>query len=375
MKHILFVTPKLGRSGSEFYLHNLIRNIDPRTFKITVYTIQKGDFVGAIKTIKYYSLDSYLELQRKPLKSIKNKIFGRRNLEERFFLSVVKKVNPSLIYINTLAIPNYLELSKMTNIPMVLHVHELEQALFHNNFQNEIICKDVKKVVACSEANKSVIKTLGYTGDLTVLPPAIDTMSIKPNKSSTALKKQLGIKKNDFVLIMSGSTDVNKDPITFLKSAERLLKLNKSFKFLWIGGDFEKGIGLYVEKLTAALRLSEKVKWISHINSNLYYDYLNLADCLMLTSRRDSFPLVMIENAFLGKPIVSFNSGGVAEFVNQATIGSITKNNHIEDLVESVMEIYNNYSRINSHTCKDRASEFDIKLNASKWANEISKLF
>ncbi len=374
MKHILFITPKLGRSGSEFYLHNIISSLDKSKYKVSVYSIQNGDFIGSIPNVQYYVLESYLAKQRQTIYSLKNKFLKKTNLEKYYFLEVVDKCKPDLLYINTLAIPSYIELASLYNIPKLLHVHELEQAVFHNKQQNDHICNDIDKIITCSDANKKVIRTLGYKGVLTVLAPAIDLNSIQIKKERSEILNELEFKETDFIWVMSGSTDMNKNPLDFLDCAMRMINFNDTFRFLWIGGDFNSGIGLYVKKRTEELGLSDYIKWVGHINSNEFYCYLNLANCFLLTSQRDSFPLVMIQNAFLGKPIVSYNSGGVKDFINKPTVGVLATEMHTKSLISAALEAHENISSFNSEECKARALMFDMKLHIIKWEQEVNDI-
>lgn len=73
-----------------------------------------------------------------------------------------------------------------------------------------------------------------------------------------------------------------------------------------------------------------------------YYDYLNIIDSLLLTSRQDSFPLVMIEANFLGKPILSFDSGGSTEFIIKNKTGNVCNSWNASDMLDHMMELYRN---------------------------------
>lgn len=374
MIKILFISQKFGTTGSEKYLFDLISHLDKTKYDISLLSLKNGNLQNIIKGIKEYSLENFFHEQRRAIYSLINKIFNNNNLEAKYFKGLVDKIDPDLIYINTLAIPLYIEMVYNTKRKFVIHSHELEQALFHNSYQNSILVDYPELIITCSNSNLKVLEILGRNDKIKVLNPAIDLNQVNPSISNNIIRKQLGIAEDDFVWVMSGGTDINKDPIIFVEIAQIIVSRHPNAKFLWIGGNQDEGTGLYSKMLSKHLVLQKNVFWINHINSDSYYNFLNIADCLLLTSRRDSFPLVMIENAALGKPIVSFNSGGVSEFVNSPKIGYVINERSIEKMTDVMINIMLDPSQFNKQTIEMRALEFDIKKHIIKWEEIISTI-
>ena len=86
----------------------------------------------------------------------------------------------------------------------------------------------------------------------------------------------------------------------------------------------------------------------------------------MLTAKEDPFPLVMMEAAYLGKPIVGYNSGGISEFIQEGMGKSIDSFNP-KDLTEAMISVENKTLIIDKEKLKNRALEFDIQNQISKW--------
>jgi len=97
-----------------------------------------------------------------------------------------------------------------------------------------------------------------------------------------------------------------------------------------------------------------------------YYNYLALADGLVLTSREDPFPLIMIEAAALGMPIAAFNSGGVKEFVKEG-MGIVIDSNNTEDLVLAMNKIMRQEVKLDNAISVSRANDFDVKVQVQSW--------
>ena len=92
----------------------------------------------------------------------------------------------------------------------------------------------------------------------------------------------------------------------------------------------------------------------------------------LLTSRQDPFPLVMIEAALLGKPIVSFPSGGVSEFVKEG-MGIVTQDISIKQMVKAIRSIMRGETVTSSEKSNEVASRFNIDNGYNDWIKLIDK--
>ena len=97
-----------------------------------------------------------------------------------------------------------------------------------------------------------------------------------------------------------------------------------------------------------------------------YYDYLNIANGFVLTAKEDPFPLVMIEAAYLEKPIVGYNSGGISEFVQEG-MGKSVDSFKPKDLAEAMNQVQHKTLKIDKEKLKNRAMTFDIQNQISQW--------
>ena len=82
--------------------------------------------------------------------------------------------------------------------------------------------------------------------------------------------------------------------------------------FLWIGGTTPREFAAW----SADGPCSERVRFVGPVDNP--YPWLAALDIFVLPSRADSFPLVVIEAMLLGKPVVAFSVGDVAEQVGDA---------------------------------------------------------
>ena len=146
-------------------------------------------------------------------------------------------------------------------------------------------------------------------------------------------------------------------------------KIRSNSYILWLGGQQKKNISQLVEKTVKYKNLKNVI--LIEEKGNDYYDYLNLADGLILTSREDPFPLVMIEAAFLGKPIIGFNSGGIKEFIVENKTGCIINNFDIDAFAAKMNEVAAGIITFDQEEIKKESLNFSLKKRIKIWEDKI----
>jgi glycosyltransferase involved in cell wall biosynthesis len=256
--------------------------------------------------------------------------------------------------------PELAKLAHSLNVPYFVHVHELVtiyDEIRYTDFKFQL--DNAEKIICCSTIVEQRIRQMGYKNTL-LLHEFIDVEKVIINQSPIDIRKKLNIPTDAFIWVMSGSMNLRKG---YDLVPDLFQFLPKNTYILWLGSIKETGVLHYIRQRT-------KIENLNFIEigekSTEYYDYLNVADGFVLLAREDPFPLVMMEAAFLQKPIVGFNSGGISEFV-QAGMGGVVDSFNPKDLSELMSKIQNNEIEINKENLKNRALEFDLKNQISKW--------
>lgn len=123
----------------------------------------------------------------------------------------------------------------------------------------------------------------------------------------------LGIPDDAVVVGASGVRQWRKGPDLFVQVAAGTLGAHpgEDVHFVWTGGPDPHGDDPPLREDAAHLGIGDRLHELSE-----YGDVaatFSAFDVFCLTSREDPFPLVMLEAAMLGVPIVAFDNGGVAE--------------------------------------------------------------
>lgn len=333
---VLFITSSFGRTGSEVLLFSLLKGVDRTVIKPYLYCMQDGALLEELPADIPYFLPYYTrkrrgeKLKRSLLKRLKKDPF------EYQLKAIQQKIKAEIWYLNTIVVDaRVLKIGKQLGVKIVTHFHELPNAYRLIRQEHlKMIIDESDVCIGCSEIVCEKIRELGHR-DVQLLYSFIDNDAIdKQLEKSTIGRVDLGLKDDTFIWIISG-TAIYEKGLDYIPSILAALA-DEKFQLIWLGQSYEDGLFHYVRTL-AEKRWPGKVMFTGALKDN-YYQYLMLADGLLMPSREDSFSLVMLEAAYLGKPIVSFNSGGVKEFVDESR-GIVADSWNAADLAEAMKEV------------------------------------
>jgi L-malate glycosyltransferase len=368
---LLFFSPRCDRTGAEFALFRLICNADRKTTEMAVACGARGEllknFPHDISVFHYWHALSFANL------AFNNGSPGLWFAQTAFngILRLIHaRARPDAWYINTTVQPGVVALARELRVPCILHTHELAFAsplLRPKDIENMVTYP--KLIIAASTCAADAMRILGRRDNIEVCGGPIDIGGITSNAhKSEEIRQGLKIPFSAFVWAMSGTRDHNKNPAGFVRIASELLKQEPNTHFLWIGGT-DTGDSLYAQALAKKLKIDEKVSWVSERIED-YFDYLNVADGFVLTSFRESLSMVTLEAAALGKPFVSFNSGGPKE-IFRAGMGVVVDSWNVRDLISAMLQVMRGEIYLDAKISRARASEFDVTVIVRRWEQII----
>lgn len=159
-------------------------------------------------------------------------------------------------------------------------------------------------------------------------------LEVKINEDRKQLRERLDFNDGDFVILFIGRFSREKG-VDILLKAFSSLKENKDMKLLMIGeGEEEEMIKSFIEKE------GKKMKIISP--QKLVYDWYNIADLVVLPSRVDPFPFVMLEAGLMKKAFIGCKVGGISEVIINKENGLLVSPGNEDQLATAIMKIYKN---------------------------------
>lgn len=221
--------------------------------------------------------------------------------------------NVQLVYGNTIVSEFILRHLDFLHCPFVCHVHEQEN-LF-KIFETEVInlCKYVDKFITVSKGSSAALaRRLGSTVSdpkIFEIPPFIVQQESASDSAPT-----LRVNERDFIVFGCGTIEERKGFDLFCDTAAQLRNLDcKNVKMYWIGPAAPSHAD--PSQIIKDKQVGDIVTWLgSHPNPR---QLLSEGNVFLLPSREDPFPLVCLEAASAGLPIICFDeqAGGMHQFV------------------------------------------------------------
>ena len=388
-KKILFVSHDASRTGAPLMLLDIIKwfkKSSPIEFVILVS--KEGVLVEEFEKLgKTYILNSAdpdaadfkevlkFRLKKKYLLPTKKKKL-RKALQEE---------NIGLVYANTIATGNlYADILIDLNAKLITHIHELEIVIRNFGEHNlKVVKEHTDFFITASKAVKdNLIMNHALPSDkIEVIHSFVNTDAFKQKSitlDKTELLKSLNIDPdNSFIVGASGNIIIRKGVDVFIQLARAVKALNpsKHVYFIWVGADVNAKIYKWMAYDLQKLGLSEDVKFIPVVKNPV--DYFQLFDTFVMVSREDPFPLVCLENASLGHPIICFEgAGGIPEFVEDDA-GFVVPYLDVSTMAKKIMVLMNNPEEMATKgkvAAEKVTTMFDVSVLAPKILSVINKV-
>lgn len=154
------------------------------------------------------------------------------------------------------------------------------------------------------------------------------------NKEKAKLRKELGIKEEDFVCISIGELNRNKNHLMAINAIKKIN--NKKIKLIIAGkGNLLDEYTKYIEDNN----LSNRVKLLGYRND--IYKLLKISNCLLSCSLREGLPVNVMEALMCGLPCVVTNCRGNRDLINDGENGYVVDINAVNEMVDKILKIYN----------------------------------
>ena len=220
-----------------------------------------------------------------------------------------------MIYSNTITNGMVIDALAAPARTVITHVHELSHWI-DNRVDPVGLARTMHhtdRFIAASRAVEAHLLRMGVAPSMVdVVYETVDLRERPSDNARTAIRRLHGIPPGAFVVGGVGTTDWRKAPDVFVQVAAALMRLrpHADLHFLWLGGH-DGGLADAELRHDAVLAgLEGRVHFVAAQPNPL--DYLSGFDVLALTSREDPFPLVCLEAASVGTPIVCFAGAGGA---------------------------------------------------------------
>lgn len=191
----------------------------------------------------------------------------------------------------------------------------------------KVITKNSSFISPVSYNLADSMKAIGLKGIYKCVPNVVNTDIFTPSS----------YKSTDFTLLhVSNMADVKNVPL-ILNVIKKLELLSYTFTFYLVGENVEKYSSL-IEKLAI-----KQIKISNHITQTELSSIINKSTALILFSKTENLPCVVLEAFSCGTPVISSNVGGIQEYFPE-NYGKLI-NSKEDELLEAIIDLKNNFKK------------------------------
>ncbi|ANX13960.1 hypothetical protein ABE41_018260 [Fictibacillus arsenicus] len=177
------------------------------------------------------------------------------------------------------------------------------------------------------------------------------------HNNSTKLRKQLGLRKNDFVIICIAELNNNKNHIQLINAIKIVKQKHNNIKCLLVGyGENEQELKYIVQKEN----LHEEIKFLGFRTD--ISSLLKVSNIKVLLSKREGLPKSIIEAMASSKPILATNIRGNRDLVSNGINGYLVPVGADEITAKKICTLLEDNNKINvmGQKSKEKANEYDL---------------
>lgn len=171
-------------------------------------------------------------------------------------------------------------------------------------------------------------------------------------------RKSLGLKNDEFVILMLAELNKNKNHIQLINAISLLVSKYPSIKVLCAGKGPLKD---ELENTVKRSKLDKNIKFLGFRTD--VKELLNVSDCIALFSRREGLGKCLLEGMIVGKPLIATDTRGPRQLITNNQNGYLVKVGDYKKTAEYIENIYlDNMKRISfSKNSLNRVKEYYLE--------------
>lgn len=365
---ILYISHSSEIAGAEVCLLTLVKHIDKELFEPVVVFSSEGPLKKRIDGLGVKTRLSPLEWWIRSSGCSETVLSDRvRGIEE-----IIEEERPAIVHTNTSVIWEGALAAKEKGVPHLWHVHEKLKGhpslipILPLNIVFMLMDMLSEKVVAVSNYVGNGIREALPAEKVVIVHNGIGEDRQPSGKGRASLREELGV-GGALLAVTIGSLVREKGHDVLLKAAEAVMKSGADVRFVIAGGGGPDVVNL-LEKEIEEKGLKDTVSYIGFRDD--VPDILNAADLLILPSRTDAFPTVVLEAMAAGKAVLATECGGPQEMITNGENGFLVPIEDPQALAMKIIELSADRERlepVGKAALKSYIENFTAKVYARRF--------
>ncbi len=339
MKRILFVIHDMEEGGAQRVLLNLVNNLDPIKFDISVVAL----FGGGVNEGSFAPHIHYRAVFRKPIRG--NRIFFKLFSPKSLYRYCVREQYDIVVsYLEGIS-ARIVSGCNSANTKLVSWIHG-EQHTYKNLAASFRSRKEAhscyhrfhKTVMVADGVQKDFCRILGFTAPHTVLYNTIESDKIIKKSFETS---DINMHKDGTNLIAVGMLRPVKGYDRLLRIINRLVKEGYAVHLYILGiGPLEKVLKNYI----SANNLEEHITMLGYQANP--FKYVRNSDLFVCASHAEGFSTAATEALIVGTPVCTVEVSGMKELLGEHNEYGIVTENSEDALYDGIRTLLDNPSRL-----------------------------
>jgi glycosyltransferase involved in cell wall biosynthesis len=221
---------------------------------------------------------------------------------------------------------------RRTRWPWVAFAHGYTQDRWRARLYNradQLLMRKPDHVCAVAESVANIVRRAGRRGPISIVPNAIEAAAAPPSLHQRCeLRRSFGLAPNEFAIACLGRLSREKGVDVLLSAARELVAEIPETRIL-VAGDGPEGDVLRHEASQPAL--AGHVRFLGRITRP--QDLMRAADLVVLPSRSEGLPNVVLESYAVGTPVLATNVGAVGQIILEGKTGWIIQSDNVTALL------------------------------------------
>lgn len=158
-----------------------------------------------------------------------------------------------------------------------------------------------------------------------------------PANTVAKLKQKFHIGSN-FTVGLLGRISEYKGQHLLIEALEKLRSEGIKIHALIVGEPFEPGYAQKLERYVNERGLAQQIRFMAFYEKPI--ELISCLDALVLTTKKETFGLVLIEAMHAGVPVIGSEAGGVPEIIDHQRTGLLFKSWDADSLAEQVKKLF-----------------------------------
>lgn len=355
-KRILFVSHDANRAGSQLLLLQLLRLLKERGVPMHLLLCNGGELEQEFEEV--VSITRLYKSQKISTPPFTGKLLRKTNLLKLYqkrslqrgnekVIAELEQQNIGLVFINSIANAEvyYDFLKFLHHLPLVLFVHELAMSvrIYTHEKHLNFLLKKTDHLIAVSHAVADYyVRKYDFPERHVSTFTLIDHEHIDVKLQSVQrdiLEKTYKVPKDAIVIGGCGNAEWRKGNDIFNWIARRVIHKTQPLPvyFVWVGAGPQHEIYELIESDIRLMGLSDRIILVPPTSKAL--DYINRFDVLLLSSREDPYPLVVMEAALQETPVVCFEDAGGAPELIESDAGFVVPYMDISAASDAIIQL------------------------------------